>query len=388
MLLNHPPLEHESDPSLSGDRAEVGAPEKTATSNLRWKEIADSVRGAIESGQLATGDSVPSETALALEWKVSRMTAHRAMQELQRTGLVTRKPGVGTLVAEPSPTLSGHIALLFHNPLDLLELSYLRGINAGLSSDQHILFCDSHADVEQEARTLRKMRKDADGIICLPSCSPKNTPLLREISDSGFPLVCVDRTPENLEVDAVVSDNFGASVQALNELVKRGHKKIIHFTEDEMQISSVRERYGAFLHVMHENGESHPERLVRFFPIGGSQNFDGRVQLMYDALFTLRHAKEPATAIFCLNDYRLAPLLTAIEQLELRVPDNIEVLSFHDALTLMPSVQGSLHRVVQDPKTIGMLAAQRLQSRINDKHLPRQIVRVPATIHAPALQSE
>lgn len=382
MPLNHPPHE-KGGSSPSGEQAKTGASTKPAPSNLRWKEIADSVRDAIESGRLATGDAVPSETALAQEWKVSRMTAHRAMQELQRTGLVTRKPGQGTLVAQPSPSLSGHIALLFHNPLDLLALEYLRGINAGLSHDQHILFCDSHGDVEEEARTLRKMWKNTDGIICLPSCNPRNTPLLREISDSGFPIVCVDRTPENLEIDAVVSDNFQASVQALNALVKRGHKKIIHFTEDEMRMSSVRERFEAFVQVMRRNGESHPERLVRFFPIGSAQNFDSRVQLMHDALFTLRHAKDPATAVFCLNDYRLTPLLTAIEQLGLQMPEDIEVLSFHDALTLMPSVSGSLHRIVQDPKSIGLLAAQRLQSRMNNKHLPRQVVRVPATIHAP-----
>ncbi len=382
MRSNHPSLE-EKPSSPSGEPTETGIPAKTATSPLRWKEIADSVRGAIESGHLAAGDSLPSETALALEWKVSRMTAHRAMQELQRIGLVTRKPGLGTLVSEPAPTNSGHIALLFHNPLDGLELEYLRGINAGLSRDQHILFCDSHADVEEEARTLRKMRKEADGIICLPSCHPKNTPLLREISDSGFPIVCVDRTPENVEIDAVVSNNFQSSTQALNALVKRGHKKIVHFTEDEMRMSSVRERFEAFVQVMRQNGETHPERLVRFFPIGSAQNFDSRVQLMHDALFTLRHGKEPPTAIFCLNDHRLMPLLTAIEQLELRVPEDIEVLSFHDAFTFMPSVLGRLHRIVQDPKSIGMLAAQRLQSRIHNKHLPREIVRVSATIYAP-----
>ena len=380
MLLDPPPVE-ESGLSSSDESTQTGALDKT--SNLRWKEIADSVRGDIESGRLSTGDSLPSETVLAQEWKVSRMTAHRAMQELQRVGLVTRKRGLGTLVAQPLSTPTGHIALMFHNPLDTLELAYLRGIGAGLSRDQHMLFCDSHADVEQEARTLRKMRKEADGIICLPSCNPKNTPLLREISDSGFPIVCVDRAPENLEIDAVVSDNFGASVEALKALVKRGHKKIIHFTDDDTQVSSVRERLEAFLQVMGENGERHPEQLVRFFPAGSFQNLHCRVQLMYDALFTLRHAKNPATAIFCLNDHRLIPLLTAIEQLELRVPEDIEVLSFHDSLSLMPSVLGALHRIVQDPKSIGLLAAQRLHNRLSNKHLPRETIRVPSTIYAP-----
>lgn len=350
-------------------------------STTRWKEIADAVQRDIEAGRLSVGDLLPSETALTEKWKVSRMTAHRAMQELQRSGIVTRQRGRGTQVAAGNPQKTGNVALLFHNPLDQLEIEYIRGITLGLSAQYRVLLCDSHADICQEARHLETMQREADGIICMPSCDPKNTPLLRRLIESRFPIVCVDRVPAGVEIDAVVSDNYGATVQALRDLVGRGHRRIAHFTEDAMHISAVRERYQGFLDVMREGGETRPERLVRFSPSGSQNKFESMVQLMHDSLFTLRHQADPPTALFCLNDYCLTVVMAAVEQAGLQVPEDIEILAFHDTLTLMPSDSSRLHRIVQDPRKIGQLAAEKLKNRIAEPRLPLEVSRVPLRIY-------
>jgi GntR family transcriptional regulator len=46
------------------------------------------------------GDPLPSETELASRFNVTRMTARQAVQDLAREGLVTRKRGAGTFVAQ------------------------------------------------------------------------------------------------------------------------------------------------------------------------------------------------------------------------------------------------------------------------------------------------
>jgi GntR family transcriptional regulator of arabinose operon len=358
----------------------------TLPSTTRWKEIADSVQSDIEEGRLSVGDLLPSETALTEQWKVSRMTAHRAMQELQRSGLVTRQRGRGTLVAGIAPRLTGNIALLFHNHLDQLETEYMRGINIGLSDEYQLIFCDSHSSSEREARYLERMQKEVDGIICLPSGSPEMRPVLRKMMETGYPIVCVDRVPAGIELDAVVSDNFGASVDALKVLLARGHKRIAHFTENELHLSAVRERYDAFIHVSREAGVLQPEKLVRFFPTGNEDYSEATVQMMHDALFTLRHQSDPPTALFCLNDYCLMLLLEAAERLEIRIPQDMEILTFHDALALMPSVSSRLHRIVQEPRKMGQLAAERLKRRMAEGALPQEIVRVRPAIYP--LQSD
>jgi GntR family transcriptional regulator len=66
-------------------------------------QIEDWLAGAIAAGQLAPGDRLPPEHALAAWLGVSRMTLRHALAELVRRGLVIRAVGRhgGTFVAEP-----------------------------------------------------------------------------------------------------------------------------------------------------------------------------------------------------------------------------------------------------------------------------------------------
>ena len=64
----------------------------------KFVQMANRIRDQILSGNLAAGDEVPSERALALEWGVARPTAARALQELRRLGLVESRQGSGSFV--------------------------------------------------------------------------------------------------------------------------------------------------------------------------------------------------------------------------------------------------------------------------------------------------
>jgi len=60
----------------------------------------------IESGEWGIASRVPSENQLAAEFKVSRMTARRALLELAHEGWLVRSQGLGTFVADRKPALS------------------------------------------------------------------------------------------------------------------------------------------------------------------------------------------------------------------------------------------------------------------------------------------
>ncbi|MGO8726648.1 MAG: GntR family transcriptional regulator [Streptosporangiaceae bacterium] len=62
-------------------------------------QLAQLLRGLIRSGQLTAGDRVPSEHELADQHSVSRDTAQRALALLACEGLITRRRGVGSIVA-------------------------------------------------------------------------------------------------------------------------------------------------------------------------------------------------------------------------------------------------------------------------------------------------
>ena len=74
-------------------RLERGGPEPL------YKQLAAILRARIEEGDLRPRARMPSLTELMAEYDVADGTARRAVEELQREGLVTVTPGLGTFVA-------------------------------------------------------------------------------------------------------------------------------------------------------------------------------------------------------------------------------------------------------------------------------------------------
>lgn len=347
----------------------------------RWNEIAGALRASIEGGGLKPGDRLPSETDLAAQWQVCRMTAHRALHELHREGLVTRRRRIGTVVAAPSAKRASTIALLFFHNNNFPQVEYIHGIRAALPDDCNLLFFDTRNDPQREAQILRRMQTDADGIVCFPTNVPLNTPLLCRLRESGMPVVCVDRAPEGAGLDAVVTDNYGSSREALCRLREQGHRRIAHFTEEKMHISSVRERHAAYREVMVEAGHADPARWERRFPASLGRDFDQMAQAVHDALFTLLHQHDPPTAVFCLEDYYLGAVLEACDTMRVSVPNDLEVLSFSDCPPMVLRLSRDVHRIVQRAYRMGQLAAERLLQRMAGDTSPAEVVRVPADYH-------
>lgn len=65
-----------------------------------YRQIQEFIRGGIAAGQFTPGDRLPSEFELARRFGTTRATVARAFQELGFEGLVTRRVGSGTYVAE------------------------------------------------------------------------------------------------------------------------------------------------------------------------------------------------------------------------------------------------------------------------------------------------
>jgi len=62
--------------------------------------IQQAILEQIQSGQLKSGELLPSETELAQQYQVSRITAKRALDELVYQGWAFRQQGRGTFVAQ------------------------------------------------------------------------------------------------------------------------------------------------------------------------------------------------------------------------------------------------------------------------------------------------
>lgn len=66
----------------------------------RYVVVMEAVQNYIMKHHLAVGDKIPAEPEWMEEFHVSRATVRQAMQELENAGIIEKKHGIGTFVAE------------------------------------------------------------------------------------------------------------------------------------------------------------------------------------------------------------------------------------------------------------------------------------------------
>jgi len=353
----------------------------------RWGTIAASIKGAIRRGDLYVGARIASETELAAQWKVSPMTVHRALAELQREGWVVRRPRAGTVVADRSAHPTIKVGLIFTNRADLPQGAYAVGIEESLGEGLRLVQFSTKQNIAREAECLELAADECSAIICHPTGAPENTPLLKKIA-ANMPLLFIDCAPDGIDVDTVMTDNLGSIKMGLRHLKSLGHSRIAYFMGFPHLISSVKERYDGYCQFMtEESGVDDPDRWVRRFAYSmpTEQYFD-RVEA---AVVELLREKDPVTAIACQQDATMAAVLEACIHLGVSVPRELAILSFNDVPVKTQPLARTVHRLVQRPIELGHMAAQRIRLRLDDPDLPPQSIKLltdlyPAIDHIPS----
>lgn len=350
--------------------------------DVNWKSLAAKFAAQIESGELAPGTRIPSGDALAKELKINRNVVHRALEELQRSGLVIRQQGKGTIVAERSPRTSGRIALLVDGYSAIHNFpsgDLLRGIQDRAGEECTLLIADSKHDPDLEANQLRKLEKEADGIL-LYACAPDRSEALSALLNNCYPVVAIDRLPLGVPIDAAITDNRGTVVNVVNSLIQGGHRRIGFMSLHKPTYSSVIERHEGYRDAMQAAGLDH-EELVRWLPASSDSNQPIFERLVHDTILGLRHGADPITALFCGEDSLGCAAIVASDKLGIAIPSDLEIATFIDWHPMTLHRPWSVRRIVQRKYDIGHAAADMLLDRIASPGRPTKIVRIEADIN-------
>lgn len=81
-------------------------PISSAAPGTLYQQIVEGIRREIAEGRLAPGVALPSFRALAEDLLVSVITVKRAYEELEREGIIYRKQGLGTFVADDGRSIT------------------------------------------------------------------------------------------------------------------------------------------------------------------------------------------------------------------------------------------------------------------------------------------
>jgi len=109
-------------------------PISPAAEGALYQQIVDRIKREIAEGRLSPGAALPSFRQFAEELLVSIITVKRAYEELEREGIIFRRQGLGTFVAERGHDRSRETKLAAAR--NLLRDGFREAAEAGLRSQE------------------------------------------------------------------------------------------------------------------------------------------------------------------------------------------------------------------------------------------------------------
>jgi LacI family transcriptional regulator len=238
-----------------------------------------------------------------------------------------------------------------------LFMQIAKGIEQAVSaSGYNIMIAGSDGDVQKERRLLRAMLEERPAALIISSFD-STSHCLKDFIDLGIPVVMTDRYLDDFGGDVVVLDNYQAAYSMTNYLIERGHRDIA-IANVLLSISSGRERYAGFLAALSERKIKLNNRYVS----GG--NFDAlSCKTWVKELFS--HKKRP-TALICANSIMTEGALLALQELSLRVPEDISLVSI-GKIPFQELIEPKITSSVHDGFLMGAHAGRMALDRIEGK---------------------
>ncbi|HEY1161347.1 MAG TPA: GntR family transcriptional regulator [Terracidiphilus sp.] len=348
----------------------------------KHRRVFEYLHSHIQSGALKADDRLPSEAELGKLFEASRITVAKAVLDLQRMGLVTRRPGAGTHVLAPQQTTGRTFGLLIPE-LGLTEIfepichGMMRSPFAGPDA---LLWGNASASEGETAKEAEEMvhsfiQQKVAGVFFAPlelsgEKDAANRRIARVLERAQMPVVLLDRSylpyPERCTHDLVGVDNRRAGYVATTHLLSLGVRRVAFLGEANVA-NTVDARITGFHEALRHFGLA-PEQDPAW---RGSPQDEGFVRRLLD---TLR-----PEAIVCANDLTAARLMQTLLGLGVRIPDEVRIVGMDDVkyASLLPVPLTTIH---QDCAGIGMVAMATMQERLEHPELPVRDVTVPTTL--------
>ncbi len=214
---------------------------------------------------------------------------------------------------------------------------------------------DRDTTVEHDLVSAFASRR-VDGLIMVPTAREQGY-LAAELR-SGWPVVCVDRLPRGVEVDAVLTNNREASAEGVAHLLAHGHSHIAYIG-GQSHLTTAHERYSGYLDAMSAAGAVVRPEWVRL-------DAETPEEAMGIARGMLALPERPS-AIFAAQNLITMGTFRALRERDLE--HRVALIGFDD-FSLADLLEPAVTVVAQDPREIGHLAAEILFRRMEHSREP------------------
>lgn len=355
------------------------------TSQLpRYFQIYSALLAQIKTGVLGAGVALPSERQIAEQYGVARLTVVKALDLLEKDGLIDKQQGRGTFVLEQNEAQLGIIAFIKAGGLVQSELKGISETAFEQNYQLQVLAVD--LGMNKIAAYLRAcIDNGVKGLIiyALPGYDDMN--VYRNLLRQNLPIVMIDRYYSELGTDYVVYDDEKAAFQLTEKLIARGHQRIAIIPGFEVQATAVQNRLVGHYKALARHKLTMQEDLAWLELYNSPSIFRPNVSLnereRYRSRLLEKLNEAKPTAILTINDGIHEHLVDDLNALESRdEPFALELATF--SYRSLPETRHLKLLALQPGELLGQEAARLLIQRLEGerKRLEPTHITVPMKI--------
>lgn len=216
-----------------------------------------------------------------------------------------------------------------------------------------VMICDCRTDEKREAEAAEFLkRRRVDGMILIPA--GKSGACLQAIREAGKPVVLIDRMLPGVPCDTVLVDNRGAAEDAVNRLLRAGHRRI-GMIAGAKSVYTAEERFQGYLRALEKAKVPADASLV--------VREDDTIRGGSRGLRELAARNPGMTALFISNYEMTLGAMIELHELEIRIPEELSVIGFDNIEFARASIP-KLSIVTQPTKELGRCAAELMLKRL------------------------
>jgi GntR family transcriptional regulator of arabinose operon len=311
-----------------------------------YLQIREYILNQIRDSTWKPEDQIPSESELANQFRVSRITIRGAISKLIEDGIIFRIQGKGTFIASNVDFIPAAynfkednnkmIAYLMPRLDNFITANLLSGVESEISKHGYsLLFRKTQDSKEIETQTLQEMVElGVKGIIVYPVAGEHYNEEILKLTLNHFPLVVVDRYLRGIETNCVCADNIEGARQSVAHLIELGHHKIGFISSNLQPTTSMDDRWIGYERALIEHGipvENRLQLLQMDMKRVNSIFKDGKAdEECKNKLITFLKANSDITALFAANSAIGLSIMEAVRELGILIPNDLSVISFDD----------------------------------------------------------
>ncbi|MGH2319079.1 LacI family DNA-binding transcriptional regulator [Planococcus sp. SE5232] len=252
---------------------------------------------------------------------------------------------------------TGTIGVIVANILHAFSTEIIRAIEDECERNGfHLFVCNADDQPEKERSYIDMLvAKQVDGLVIFPTNG--NNDYYKQLKNAEFPIVFVDRMINEPIFPTLLLDNESASRIAVEQLAKKGRKKIgLVSTSIAQNVTPRIERIRGYKKALASHGLSVEEDWI---VAEERQEIGKKLQNIWDT------GSRPE-AFFATNDLALIELLKFIKKNKLAIPEDIGVIAIDDS-PFLETATTPISVIKQPTFEIGQNAAETLLKLIVSK---------------------